>query len=112
MSGALRVDRPWGYELVWEVTPEYVGKILHITRGHRVWVASDDRMSEPFILCSGRMLLVYEDERGDLREIALGPGLVHDIPVWTRHRMIVVEDSDVIATSVRDIEDRLRIEDC
>ncbi len=110
-ASPLRVERPWGYELVWEVTPEYVGKIFHITRGHRVWLASDDRLSEPFILCAGRINLVFEDERGDLREVPLTPGHAYDIPVRARHRMIVVEDADVVSTSVRDLEELLRIED-
>lgn len=30
-----RIDKPWGYELVWARTDQYVGKILHeIGRAH------------------------------------------------------------------------------
>src|SRR6266699_46062 len=29
-----RVDKPWGYELVWARTDRYVGKILHVKAGH------------------------------------------------------------------------------
>src|SRR3989441_6860185 len=29
-----RVDKPWGYELIWAKTDRYVGKILHIEPGH------------------------------------------------------------------------------
>ena len=28
------VDKPWGNELIWAVTDRYVGKILHIKKGH------------------------------------------------------------------------------
>ena len=28
-----RVEKPWGYELIWAETDEYVGKILHVTEG-------------------------------------------------------------------------------
>ena len=28
-----RVEKPWGYELIWAETDEYVGKILHVTAG-------------------------------------------------------------------------------
>ncbi len=28
-----RIDKPWGYELIWAHTDRYVGKILHITAG-------------------------------------------------------------------------------
>ena len=29
-----RVEKPWGYELIWARTDRYVGKILHIEPGH------------------------------------------------------------------------------
>ena len=28
-----RVDKPWGYELIWAHTDRYAGKILHINQG-------------------------------------------------------------------------------
>src|SRR5205807_7630157 len=29
-----RVEKPWGFELIWARTDRYVGKILHIEPGH------------------------------------------------------------------------------
>ncbi|MFT5042400.1 MAG: mannose-6-phosphate isomerase, partial [Hyphomicrobiaceae bacterium] len=31
-----RIDKPWGYEIIWAHTDRYVGKILHIDAGHRL----------------------------------------------------------------------------
>ena len=31
-----RVEKPWGYEIIWAETANYVGKILHINAGHRL----------------------------------------------------------------------------
>ena len=31
-----RVEKPWGFELIWAETAAYVGKILHIERGHQL----------------------------------------------------------------------------
>ena len=34
MSGVpYRVDKPWGYELIWARTDRYAGKILHVNAG-------------------------------------------------------------------------------
>ena len=33
-AGAGRVDKPWGYELIWAVTDRYVGKLIHVRSGH------------------------------------------------------------------------------
>ena len=107
----MRVERPWGYELVWEVTSEAVGKVLHIARGHRLWLDTRERASEPLVLCSGSMMLVFEDERGELREVPLEPGHVHEIPVRTRHRMIAVEDCDVLAVTRQGLDDIVRVEE-
>jgi len=31
-----RVNKPWGYEIIWAETADYVGKVLHINAGHRL----------------------------------------------------------------------------
>ena len=31
-----RVDKPWGYELIFAETDKYVGKILYIYKGHEL----------------------------------------------------------------------------
>ena len=31
-----KVEKPWGYEIVWAETQDYVGKLLHINAGHRL----------------------------------------------------------------------------
>jgi mannose-6-phosphate isomerase len=32
------VPKPWGHETIWAVSPEYVGKILHIKAGQALSV--------------------------------------------------------------------------
>ena len=34
MSEVVRVEKPWGYELHWAKTDRYVGKIIHVNKGH------------------------------------------------------------------------------
>jgi mannose-6-phosphate isomerase len=111
MGGALRVEKAWGYELVWEVAPEYLGRIVHLNRGQRVWLESRGEPSRQLVICAGRMLLVFEDDRGRTCEVPLAPGQLHEIPVQTRHRMIAIEDSDLVVVSRGDVIDILRIED-
>ena len=31
-----RVEKPWGWELIWAETDQYVGKLLHINAGQRL----------------------------------------------------------------------------
>src|SRR5262245_41776645 len=63
-----RVEKPWGYELIWAATGAYVGKILHIHRGHRLSLQYHEKKVETFLLYSGRMTLIIEDDQGRLSE--------------------------------------------
>lgn len=111
MSGAVRVEKPWGYELVWEVPPDYIGRILHLKQGQRVWFESGEESCRPLVLCAGRMLLVFEDERGRTCEVSLAPGHLHEIPVRQRHRLIAVDDIDLVAVGPAGNDDCLRLEE-
>ena len=107
----VRVEKPWGYELIWAHTDAYVGKVLHINRGHRLSLQYHEKKVETFLLYSGRMTLVFEDERGELREAVLQAGAVHHVPAGRKHRMIAIEDCEVFEVSTPELQDVVRIDD-
>lgn len=106
-----RVEKPWGYELIWARTKDYVGKILHIKKGHKLSLQYHRIKEETIILQTGKMQFVFEDEAGTLRDIVLGPGDAHHIPTGRRHRMIALEDCDVYEVSTPHLDDVVRLED-
>jgi mannose-6-phosphate isomerase-like protein (cupin superfamily) len=106
-----RVDKPWGYELIWAITDAYVGKILHIERGHKLSLQYHRTKVETFLLYTGAMLLVVEDDQGALRETVLGPGDTHHVPAGRKHRMIALEDCEVFEVSTPELDDVVRVED-
>ena len=106
-----RVEKPWGYELIWAKTKDYVGKILHIRMGHKLSLQYHRVKEETIIVQSGKMNFVFEDESGKMQEILLLPGEAHHIPVGRKHRMIAVEDCDVFEVSTPHLEDVVRLED-
>jgi mannose-6-phosphate isomerase-like protein (cupin superfamily) len=106
-----RVEKPWGYELIWAHTGDYVGKILHINRGHRLSLQYHVKKDETFLLYSGRMILVFENDAGELQETELSAGAAHRVPPGRRHRMIAVEDCEVFEVSTPELDDVVRVED-
>ncbi|MBP9201353.1 MAG: hypothetical protein KBF47_15185, partial [Gemmatimonadales bacterium] len=52
-----RVDKPWGYELVWARTDKYVGKILHVKAGHVLSLQYHNRKDETMHVLSGELIL-------------------------------------------------------
>src|SRR2546427_11367375 len=69
-----RVDKPWGYELLWARTDGYAAKILHINGGHRLSLQYHRQKEETIFLQSGRMFFLIENQRGELRGVSLAAG--------------------------------------
>lgn len=106
-----RVEKPWGYELIFAKTGQYVGKILHINKGHQLSLQYHREKEETIFLQSGRMKFQFEESPGKLVEIDLRPGEAHHIPPQRQHRMIAVEDCDIFEVSTPQLDDVVRIED-
>ena len=105
------VPKPWGHELIWAKTERYVGKILHIKAGEALSLQYHRVKDETIMVLSGRMQLVsYADgEEPASRELA--PREPVHITPGLRHRMIAIEDTDVLEVSTPELEDVVRLED-
>ncbi|MDQ3368766.1 MAG: cupin [Myxococcota bacterium] len=105
------VEKPWGHELIWANTDRYVGKILHIKAGEALSLQYHRVKDETIMVLSGRMQLVYfaEGEEPKSRELLLREPF-HVTP-GLRHRMIAIEDTDVLEVSTTELEDVVRLED-
>ena len=105
-----RVDKPWGYELIWAHTDRYVGKILHIKAGQKLSRQFHKVKDETIMVERGEMDLEIgrppsvEIRRLQVREpFHVTPGLVH--------RMVAVTDVDVVEVSTPELQDVVRLED-
>jgi mannose-6-phosphate isomerase-like protein (cupin superfamily) len=105
-----RVEKPWGYEIVWAETPRYVGKILHIQAGQRLSRQYHVKKDETFLVESGEMDLEVGQGEG-LEIIHMKPRDSFHCPPNTVHRMVAVTDVDVIEVSTPELDDVVRLED-
>ena len=110
-AGAGRVDKPWGHELRWAVTDRYLGKLIHVDRGHQLSLQYHVQKDESIFIASGLVDLLLEDERGEVHVHRLTPGMSARVRPGRRHRFIGVEDSDIIEVSSPEIDDVVRLED-
>lgn len=115
MSGRIdvkRVSKPWGHEIIWAHTEQYVGKILHITAGHALSVQYHEVKDETVYLLSGELKYWVQPEGSDeLRDMQLGPGDAFRITPGTVHYMEAVTDCDVLEASTPHLDDVVRIKD-
>ena len=110
MSEIPRVEKPWGYELHWAKTDRYVGKLIHINKGHALSLQYHRVKDETIYVQSGKMLFEIE-ERGQRTARELLPGARVHISPKTVHRMTAVEDSDIFEVSTPELHDVVRLED-
>ena len=108
---ATRVDKPWGYEILWAESRHYTGKLLHIDAGKRLSLQYHDEKIETQCLVSGRALLIAEDAEGRLREIDMEPGKGYVIRPFQLHRLIAVEDAEIYEVSTPESGTTVRVED-
>jgi len=106
-----RIEKPWGYELIWAHTERYVGKILHIEQGHSLSYQYHRRKDETIHLLRGRLQLEVAEGDGPRRTIVLNPGDGFHIMTGLRHRMTALETSDVLEASTPELDDVVRLED-
>jgi mannose-6-phosphate isomerase len=105
------VLKPWGHEIIFAVTKDYVGKLLVIREGHQLSLQFHKVKEETIYLHRGEMLLTFESETGELSEVTLKEGQSHHIPPNRKHRMKAVKDCEVFEVSTPHLEDVVRLED-
>ena len=106
-----RIEKPWGHELIWAHTDEYVGKILHIEAGHSLSLQYHEVKDETIFLYSGEMRFWIGPSLEDLEEILMKPGEAFRVVPGTVHRMQAVTDCDVFEASTPHLDDVVRMQD-
>jgi mannose-6-phosphate isomerase-like protein (cupin superfamily) len=102
----LRTDKPWGYELLIALTPQYAGKILHVTAGHALSLQYHREKDETIYLHRGEAVL-----HTDTSPVCMKPGESYHIPPGTVHRLEAVVDCDFFEVSTTQLDDVVRLED-
>lgn len=105
-----KIEKPWGYELLWARTDRYAGKILHVVKGESLSLQFHNKKDETQYILGGRIRLEVE-ENGSLlqRELSVGEG--YHLPPGTKHRLTALEDADVLEVSTAELDDVVRLED-
>lgn len=106
-----RIEKPWGYELVWAHTDRYVGKILHIERGEALSLQYHRVKDETLHVLSGALELQIGDTDDALEALQLRPGESIHLPPGRRHRLTALETCDVLEASTTELDDVVRLAD-
>jgi mannose-6-phosphate isomerase len=107
-----RVDKPWGYELIWSRSETYAGKLLSVKAGHQLSLQFHREKDESWYVLEGRAELEFAaaGETTTSTEIVT-PGAAFRIKPGTVHRIRALEDTVIIEVSTPQLDDVVRLED-
>ena len=107
-----KVEKPWGYELIWARTERYAGKILFVRAGESLSLQFHNVKDEAWYVLEGRAKLEV-GRQGDpfLDQIVIAPGEAYHFPPGTVHRVTAVEDTRILEVSTPQLHDVVRLED-
>ncbi|MGD9394593.1 MAG: cupin domain-containing protein [Dehalococcoidia bacterium] len=105
-----KTEKPWGYELLFALTPNYAGKLIFVKKGHRLSLQYHEKKDETMFLQEGKALLEIEVE-GKMTSVTLTPGQSRYIPPHTKHRLQAIEDTTLFEVSTTELDDVVRLED-
>jgi mannose-6-phosphate isomerase len=107
-----RVDKPWGYELIYtRAASPYCGKVLFVRADEQLSLQFHREKDETIYVQQGRIELEI-GEPGTTPDVeVVGEGRAFRIEPGAVHRMRALEDSLVLEVSTPQLDDVVRLED-
>jgi mannose-6-phosphate isomerase len=104
-----KIDKPWGFELIWAQTEDYVAKLIVIEAGQRLSKQYHEKKTETVYVMEG-VLLNYDKDDNETR---LMQGETLHVEPGQVHRFCAPEDRyvKVIEVSTNHLDDVVRISD-
>lgn len=105
------IRKPWGKETWWARSPDYVGKFLHIRKGHRLSLQYHEVKHETLYTLKGRYVMIVGDKKRQRRRV-MKEGTVIELKPGTVHRMEApFGDVTLIEVSTPEVWDVVRLQD-
>ncbi len=107
-----KIDKGWGYEIVWANNEHYCGKMLIFDRiGAQTSLVLHKEKKKSWFVNSGRFKLYFVDSKtGEQTEVILEEGKTVDIAELSPHRLeALVAGSMIFEVGTTDNDDRIRL---
>ncbi|MSO95009.1 MAG: cupin domain-containing protein [Thermoleophilia bacterium] len=106
-----RIEKPWGYELIWAETDLYVGKVLFVRAGEALSLQYHEQKDESWLVQSGRASLELGEVGGALTTTEIGEGDSFRYRPGTVHRVTAIADTTILEVSTPHLDDVVRLDD-
>lgn len=106
-----RIEKPWGYELLWAETKEYVGKLLFVRKDESLSLQYHRQKEETIYIESGELWLEFGTTEETLEHITLTAGDTFHIVPGLIHRFNAKTDCRIFEVSTPHLTDVVRLKD-
>ena len=107
-----RIEKPWGYELIWALTDKYCGKLLHVRAGEQLSLQFHKVKDEAWLVYEGKAEVELAPAGGALpTSEVVGPGAAFHFEPGTVHRVQALEDTTILEVSTPELDDVVRLDD-
>jgi len=104
-----KIEKPWGYEVVWAKTDKYVAKFLHINPKSRLSLQFHQKKEETIYVMTGQLVLQLGE---DSEETLVGPGAIVHIKPGQVHRFgASMQPVMLCEVSTPELDDVVRLQD-
>jgi mannose-6-phosphate isomerase len=109
---ARRIQKPWGWELIWALTEQYAGKILFVTAGESLSLQFHNVKDESWYVLEGRAHLeIGKAGEASLDQEVIVAGAAFRLRPGTVHRLRALDDTRILEVSTPHLDDVVRLED-
>ncbi len=106
-----KVEKPWGYELIFAHIDRYAGKIIHVEPGEALSLQYHEVKDETLYLLSGKYELTIGTPN-NINVVQVEPGDSYRVTPGTYHRMVAGSSGcDILEVSTPELEDIVRLDD-
>ncbi len=106
-----KIEKPWGFEVLFAATPRYAGKVLFVRKDCRLSLQYHKVKDEVLYVHDGKVNMEIERDGEHKESLTLGAGDCVRITPLTRHRLTAIEDTTLFETSTPDLDDVVRLDD-
>ena len=107
-----KVEKPWGWELIWALSEHYCGKLLFVRAGHSLSLQFHRQKDEAWYVQEGRAELELAPVgQAVMSAEVIAPGAAFRFRPGTVHRVMAIEDTLILEVSTPHLDDVVRLED-
>jgi len=106
-----KIEKPWGFEILFAETPRYAGKVLFVRKGCRLSLQYHKVKDEVLYVHEGKVHMEIEWDGEHKESLTLGAGGCVRVTPRTKHRLTAMEATMLFEASTPELDDVVRLED-